>query len=93
MYVDLYNWVINHGSLTTNGQKRTPAMVAGLIDHQMSYQEYIRLPVYDDYKLRERLTEKVMTMNEQEMLGASRRVKIRPEKATIMRSGEVAGWR
>jgi IS1 family transposase len=90
IYVDLYNWVINHGSLAINGQKRTPAMAAGLIDHQISYQEYIRLPVYDDYKLRERLAEKVMTMNEQEMLGASRRVKIRPEKATIMRSGEIA---
>lgn len=90
IYVDLYNWVINHGSLTTNGQKRTPAMAAGLIDHQVSYQEYIRLPVYDDYKWREKLSKKVMAMNEPEMLGASRRVKIKPEKATVMSSGSLA---
>lgn len=90
IYIGLYNWVINHGSLRLDGKKRTPAMAAGLIDHTMSYQEYIRLPVYDDYRWRERLSEKVMVMNREEMLGASRRVKIRPEKSVVMQSGGLA---
>lgn len=63
-------------------------MVAGLIDHRMSYQEYT--PVYDDYQWREWLSEKVMMMNSDEMLGASRRVKIKPERALVMQCGGVA---
>lgn len=90
IYIDLYNWVISHGSLCENGKKRTPAMAGGLIDHQMSYQEYIWLPVYDDYRWREKLSEKVMVMNREEMLGASRRVKIKPEKSIVMQSGGLA---
>lgn len=90
IYVDLYNWVITHGSLTLEKMKMTPAMAAGLIDHPMSYQEYICLPVYDDYRWREKLSEKVMEMNSEEMLGASRRVKIKPERALVMQLGGVA---
>jgi IS1 family transposase len=90
IYIDLYNWVITHTSLRVNGRKTTPAMAAGLIDHQMSYQEYIWLPVYDDYKWREKLSEKVIKMNREEMLGASRRVKIKPEKAIVMQAGGLA---
>jgi hypothetical protein len=90
LYVDLYNWVINHGSLRVDKVNRTPAMAAGLIDHQMSYQEYIWLPVYTDYKWRERLAEKVVMMNKEEVLRASRRLKIKPHKAIVMGSGELA---
>lgn len=90
IYIDLYNWVIAHGSLTADKIKRTPAMAAGLTDHQVSYHEYIWQPVYDDYKWRERLSEKVMEMNEEVMLGASRRVKIRPERTVVMQTGGVA---
>lgn len=90
IYVSLYNWVINHSSLTKGGKKRTPAMAAGLIEHQLSYHEYIWLPVYDDYRWREKLSEKVMVMNDAEMLGASCRVKIKPEKAVVMQPGGVA---
>lgn len=90
IYIGLYNWVINHGSLHLDGKKRTPAMAAGLIDHAMSYQEYIKLPVYDDYQWREKLSEKVVIMNREEMLGASRRVKIKPEKSIAMQSGGLA---
>jgi IS1 family transposase len=90
IYVSLYNWVINHSSLTKGRKKRTPAMAAGLIEHQLSYREYIWLPVYDDYGWREKLSKKVMIMNDEEMLGASRRVKIKPEKAVVMESEGVA---
>lgn len=93
IYVGLYNWVINHGSLCVEGKKRTPAMAAGLIDHQMSYQEYIWFPIYEDYSWREKLSKQVAAMNSEEMLGASRRVKIKPEKAVVMQSGEMAAWR
>lgn len=65
-------------------------MAAGLIEHQLSYHEYIWLPVYDDYEWREKLSKKVMMMNDEEMLGASRRVKIRPEKAAVMQPEGVA---
>lgn len=90
IYIGLYNWVIDHGSLKLSGKRSTPAMAAGLIDHQMSYREYICLPVYDDYKWREKLFRKVIEMNREEMLGASRRVKIKPEKSIAMQSGGLA---
>lgn len=90
IFVDLYNWVIPNGSLTIEKAKLTPAMAAGLIDRRISYQEYICLPVYNDYKWRERLSKKVMMMNSEKMLGASRRVKIRPERALVMQCGEIA---
>lgn len=89
IYVSLYNWVINHSSLIKEGKKRTPAMAAGLIGYQLTYREYIWLPVYDDYGWREKLSKKVMMMNDEELLGASRRVKIRPEKAMVMQPGGV----
>jgi len=90
IYVSLYNWVIPHSSLTNRGMKRTPAMAAGLIGYQLSYREYIWLPVYDNYGWREQLSKKVMVMNDDEMLGASRRVKIRPEKAIVMEPRRIA---
>ncbi|MCE2982290.1 MAG: hypothetical protein LW832_01870 [Parachlamydia sp.] len=68
-------------------------MAAGLIGHQLSYQEYVLLPVYDNYGWREQLSKKVMVMNDDEMLGASRRVKIRPEKAIVMEPGRNAAMR
>ena len=61
-------------------------MAACLIDHPISYREYIWLPVYDDYKWREKLSKKVREMNSEEMLGASRRVKIKPEKTVVMQT-------
>ena len=65
-------------------------MAAGLIGYQLSYREYVWLPVYDDYGWREQLSKKVMVMNDDEMLGASRRVKIRPEKGIVMEPGRIA---
>ena len=90
IYIDLYNWVIPNGSLTIDRKKQTPAMAANLIDYQLSYQDYIWMPVYDNYAWREQLSEKVRSMNSEEMLRASRRVKIKPERAIIMRSGDLA---
>ena len=86
----MYNWVINHGSLSIDGNKRTPAMAAGLINRQLSYQDYIWLPVFDNYKWRAKLSEKVLMMNREDILKASRRVKIKPEKALVMGSEGLA---
>lgn len=85
IYTSLYNWVIFHTSLIEEGVKRTPAMAAGLAKTAMSYQDYIWMPVYDDYALREKMCEKVARMNDEELLGASRRVKVKPERVQIMR--------
>lgn len=90
IYIDLYNWVIAHGSLNLKGVKTTPAMAAGLIDHVMTYREYIRLPVYDDYQWRLKLFGKVSEMNKEEILKASRRIKIKPEKVAVMNSERFA---
>ncbi|MCE2983364.1 MAG: hypothetical protein LW832_07345, partial [Parachlamydia sp.] len=64
--------------------KRSAYLSAPFVGYQLSYQEYVWLPVYDNYGWREQLSKKVMVMNDDEMLGASRRVKIRPEKAIVM---------
>jgi IS1 family transposase len=90
IFVDLYNWVIPHGSLRQGNEQRTPAMAAGLIKHPISYEDYVRMPVYDDYEWRMRVSEKVKAMNSEEMLGASQRVKIRPEKSVVMQLAEAA---
>jgi len=87
IYIDLYNRVVDHGNLKVNGRNITPAMARGLIDHRMSYQEYIRLLVYDDYKWREKLSEKAIKLNRKEMLGA---VKSNRKKATVMQPGGLA---
>jgi len=82
--------VIPHSSLKKEGQENTPAMAEGLIDHRISYRECIHMLVYEDYKWREKISKKVAEMNEGKMLGASRRVKFRPEKAQVMQSREEA---
>ena len=65
-------------------------MAAGLSSRILTYQEYITTPVFDNYAFREKLAEKMSKMNSQEMLGASQRVKIKPEKLQVMQSGKVA---
>lgn len=90
IFVDLYNWVILHESLRCDNEKRTPAMAAGLIEHRISYEDYVRRPVYEDYQWRAKISEKVKAMNSREMLGASQRVKIKPEKALVMQLGGMA---
>ena len=90
LYTSLYNWVIIHSSLTEKGIRKTPAMAAGLIDHCMTYREYIWLPVYETYDLRKKVCQEVHRMNQKNMLGASKRVKIKPEKEIIMKVEEVA---
>lgn len=87
IYTDLYNWVIVHTSLTIGKLKRTPAMAAGLTDQPLTYHDYIWMPVYDDYQFRENIAEKMVQMNSEEMLGASRRVKIKPERTSVMQFG------
>jgi IS1 family transposase/transposase-like protein len=51
-FISLYNWVIPHSSLSDKGGKgrKTPAMAAGLIDHVMTYKEYIWMPVHVNLK-------------------------------------------
>ncbi len=39
IFVSLYNWVLPHGSLSKGKLKRTPAMVAGLINRPLTYKE------------------------------------------------------
>jgi hypothetical protein len=65
-------------------------MAAGLIGHLISYGDYVRMPVYDDYKWKARMSEKVRLMNSQDMLEDSQRVKIRPEKSVVMQLRGVA---
>jgi IS1 family transposase len=89
IFVSLYNWLIPNQSLKEKGDKRTPAMAAGLSSHIMTYQEYLTMPVLNDYRWREKIARKVAEMNSQEMLGASRRVKIKPEKTQVMTSGRL----
>jgi IS1 family transposase len=90
IFVDQYNWVIPHGSLSSGNEKRTPAMAAGLAEYKISYEDYVRMPVSDDYKRRAKVSEKVEFMNSREMLGASQRVKIKPEKSVVMQLGGMA---
>ena len=90
IYISLYNWVLPHSSLIYEGNKRTPAMAAGMSSRILTYQEYITTPVFDNYAFREKLAEKMSKMNSQEMLGASQRVKIKPEKLQVMQTGKVA---
>ena len=91
IFTSLYNWVIYNTSLTLDGLKRTPAMAAGLADRQLPYLEYVKMPIFDNYEFRERVAEKVKEMNSDEMIGASRRVKIRPERVAIMTTVEAKG--
>ena len=49
------------------------------------------MPIFDNYEFRERVAEKVKEMNSDEMIGASRRVKIRPERVAIMTTVEAKG--
>lgn len=46
LLVDLYNFVLTHGSLTQEGVQRTPAMALGLVKTVWSYTDYIWYPVH-----------------------------------------------
>lgn len=84
IYVCLHNWVICHATLCIGGQRRTPAMAAGLIDHPMSYRELIRLRVYPTGHVRAIAEAKFEEMESEEMVKACKRTKRpQPEEKVI----------
>lgn len=73
LYTTCYNWFIPHKTLSKkHGLPCTPAMAAGLIDHVMTYTEFIwlRLPPIKDNPLEKALLEKA---NDQERIAAYKR--------------------
>ena len=46
LFVDLYNWVLPHSSLSSKKEQITPAMAARLIDRPISYHDYIWMPIH-----------------------------------------------
>lgn len=90
IFADLYNWAIPHQSLKLGKEQKTLAMAAGLVGYPISYADYVSMPVYDDYKFRGKVAEKVKAMNDSKMLGASQRVKAKPEKLIVMQLEEAA---
>jgi transposase-like protein len=79
MWVSLYNWVVTHASLTINGIRRTPAMAAGLVDHALSYEEYILMPIFVRTNFQERLQKHLEYMNSSTMVQAAKRTTLKKE--------------
>lgn len=75
IYVTLHNWIIPHASLVKNGIKITPAMAAGLIDHPMTYQEYLHLPVFSSKEMDMRIKGKLQEMESEEKAKALKRTR------------------
>lgn len=82
VWVSLYNWIIEHTSLTINGLRRTPAMAAGIATHALSYEEYVLLPVFAHTNFQDRLRKHLEHMNSPEIVRAASRTAL--EKETSM---------
>jgi IS1 family transposase len=86
VFVSLYNWVICHSSLTKNQIKRTPAMAAGLIDHPLSYREYILLQVFPCGDIAKRVEDKLQIMSSDEYVKATKRYEVNSEERIVWES-------
>ena len=86
VFVSLYNWVICHSSLTLNKIKRTPAMAAGLIDHPLSYREYIMMPIFPASDVAARVESKLKEISSDEYVKAAQRYEINSEERIVWES-------
>ena len=75
IFIWFHNWTLTHDSLTINGIKRTPAMVAGLSEHPLTYRDLIHLRVKENWQLRERIQTKLKEMQSKEVMDAAKRTK------------------
>jgi len=73
IFTSLYNWVLPHRSLSKGKLKRTPAMAAGLIDHSLTYSEYIYLLVHKDGRMQQVIGHKLSEIQSKEMIQAAKR--------------------
>lgn len=90
IFVSLYNWVLPHRSLSKGNIKRTPAMAADLIDHPLTYEEYIWLPVHVDDRLKRKIKQRLTEIGSKEMIGAAKRSSRAPPDEEILWKEEVA---
>jgi hypothetical protein len=58
-----------------NGIKQTPAMAAGLIDHPLTYREFIHSCIFVCERATSRIKNKLETMREEETVKAAKRTK------------------
>ena len=86
VFVSLYNWVICHSSLTLNKIKQTPAMAAGLIDHPMSYKEYLTIPVFPSGEISKKAQAKFQEVSSDEYVKAAQRYKVNSEERLVWAS-------
>lgn len=90
VFVDLYNWVLPHRSLSKGKSKRTPAMAAGLIDHPLTYEEYIWLPVHENDSLKRKVKQRLIEIGSKEMIRTAKRSSRAPPDEEILWSEGVA---
>lgn len=90
IFTSLYNWVLPHGSLSKGKLKRTPAMAAGLIDHPLSYKEYIYLPVHKDGRIKKIIDQKLSEIQSKEMMQAAKRSTRAPPEEEVLWQEEAA---
>ena len=86
VFASLYNWVICHSSLTLNKIKRTPAMAAGLIDHPMSYREYIMIQVFPFGDVAKSVESKLKEISSDEYIKAAQRYEVNSEERIVWES-------
>lgn len=84
IFASLYNWVLPHRSLSKGKLRCTPAMAAGLIDHPMSYEDYIHLPVHTNENLQLLLAEKLNQIQSDEVMKAAKRSRRAPPEEEIL---------
>jgi IS1 family transposase len=85
IFVSLYNWVLPHKTLSKNGTV-TPAMAAGLIDHPLSYTEYIGKVILPKGEIGRVIEEKLIEVGRKEMRNAAKRTKARAEVRELWRA-------
>jgi IS1 family transposase len=90
IFTSLYNWVLPHRSLSTGKFKKTPAMAAGLIDHPLTYMEYIYLPVHRDNRVKQLIDAKLSEIQSKEMTQAAKRSTRAPPDEKILWQEEAA---
>jgi transposase-like protein len=84
VFASLYNWVLPHESLSKGKVKRTPAMAAGLIDHPLTYQEYVYLPVHKDEHMARKIEQKLSEIQSEEMKKAAKRSSRAPPEEEVL---------
>jgi IS1 family transposase len=90
IWASLYNWVLVHQTLSKDTIPTTPAMKAGLIDHPLSYQEYIWMRVFKTEKMRDQVKSKLEEMNQEVRTKASQKMRIKPQKTILFTTERMA---